>query len=71
MRTYSLYVEDDRSSVPTLLFVTANDDTALRRIAREELSGPHHHAVEAREGDRVVFRLPAPEDNDLSRVRRP
>ena len=57
MQTYALYIDDDRYSVPTLLFVTANDDTAVRRIAREKLSEPHHKAVEVLEGEQILVRL--------------
>ena len=57
MRTYTLYIEDDRYSVPTLLFVSASDDASARRIAREKLSDPHHLAVELREDERVICRL--------------
>jgi hypothetical protein len=57
MQTYSLYIEDDRYSVPTLLFVDAADDASALRTAREKLAKPHHMAIEVREGDRVVERV--------------
>jgi hypothetical protein len=57
VQTYALYVDDDRYSVPTLLFVTANDDTAVRRIACEKLSEPHHKAVEVLEGEQMLVRI--------------
>lgn len=57
MRTYALYIEDDRYSVPTLQFVTAAADDEVRRIAKELLAKPHHRKVEVREGDTVLFQL--------------
>jgi hypothetical protein len=57
VQTYALYIEDDRYSVPTLLFVTANDDSAIRRIANEKLSEPHHKAVEVLEGEQILVRI--------------
>ena len=57
MRTYSFYIEDDRYSVPTLLFVTTSDEAGARRVAREELADPHHLSVEVREDDELVFKL--------------
>jgi hypothetical protein len=66
VQTYALYIEDDRYSVPTLLFVTTADDAAVRRIAREKLSEPHHLAVEVRLDERVLFRL-APPSHDSDR----
>jgi hypothetical protein len=66
MRTYSLYIEDDRYSVPTLQFVTAGDDAEIRRLAEAMLAKPHHQSVEVREGDVVLFRLAA----EMSEARR-
>lgn len=67
MRNYTLYIEDDRYSVPPLEFVTAADDAA-RRIAREKLSNRHHLAVEVRENERVIGRNvpPAYGSDDLN-----
>ena len=61
MRTYSFYIEDDRYSVPTLLFVPAEDDRGARRLARTELDdSPHYRGIEVREDDRFLFRLVPP-----------
>lgn len=61
MHTYSLYVEDDRYSVPTLEFVTASDVTAALRVASAKLAdSPHHRGVEVREDDRFLIELKAP-----------
>jgi hypothetical protein len=57
VQTYALYVDDDRYSVPSLFFVTAEDEAALRRIGRQTLADPHHRSVEVRDGDRMLFRL--------------
>jgi hypothetical protein len=60
MQTYCLYIEDDRYSVPTLLFIIAADDAEAQRIAAEKLSEPHHLAVEVREVERELCRLVSP-----------
>jgi hypothetical protein len=57
MQTYTLFIDDDRYSVPTLQFVTADDAAAMWRIAREKLSEPHHLAVEVREGDLMLVHI--------------
>jgi hypothetical protein len=57
VQTYALYIEDDRYSVPTLLFVTANDDTAARRIACEKMSEPYHRGVEVLKGEQILVRI--------------
>jgi hypothetical protein len=61
VQTYALFIEDDRYSVPTLQFVTANDDTDVRRIACEKLAEPHHKAIEVREGDDMLARIERPD----------
>jgi len=55
--TYSFYIEDDRYSVPTLLFVDAADDASALRMARDKLAEPHHVAIEVRDGYRILERL--------------
>lgn len=63
MSTYSFYIEDERYSVPTLLFVSAKDAREARRLARDELArSAQRLMVEVRENDRFLFRLvqPAP-----------
>ena len=57
MRTFTFYIEDERYSVPTLLFVTTRDEAHARRLARQKLAEPHHLSVEVRDGDDVLFKL--------------
>jgi hypothetical protein len=57
VQTYALFIEDDRYTVPTLVFVTANNDTLVRRIACEKLSEPHHRAIEVLEGEQILVRI--------------
>ncbi|HZZ90441.1 MAG TPA: hypothetical protein VFE13_19085 [Caulobacteraceae bacterium] len=52
MRTFNLFIEDDRYTVPTLAFVTARDKRAALRLAMRRLEeSPHHLCVEVCEGD--------------------
>jgi hypothetical protein len=61
MKTYVLYVHDDRYTVPTMDTVTVSGDERARELAGQRLaSSPHYHAVELWEGDRLVERLEAP-----------
>jgi hypothetical protein len=58
---YALYVEDDRYSIPTLLFVTTRDATSVRRLARQKLrDSPHHLSVAVFDGDQPLFKLAPP-----------
>lgn len=58
MPTYTFYIEDNRMRVPTLLFETAKDEAAARRLARVRLAESRHQmGVEVWEGDRFLFRL--------------
>ena len=46
MQSYELYIEDDRYSVPTLLFVEAATKGRAKAIATTHLlSSPHHRSV--------------------------
>ena len=57
MRDYTLLIEDDRYSVPTLLMVTCGS-TRVREIALDRLrESPHHIAVDVLEADVPVFRI--------------
>jgi hypothetical protein len=55
METYTFYIEDDRYSVPTLMFVTTWGEDHARRLALDELAEPHHIAVEVRIDDEPLF----------------
>ncbi len=59
MRTFSLFIEDTRYSVPTLVLATVKDESRIRELARARLEeSPFHVAVEVREGDLYLFSLP-------------
>lgn len=58
MLTYSLFVEDTRYTVPTLLLVTVGDETGLRDLARKTLNDSEYHlAVAAWAEDAFLFSL--------------
>lgn len=58
MRTFTLYVQDDRYSVPTLVIAVARNLEAALVMARQELERSlHHGGIEVREGDELVGRV--------------
>ena len=58
MKTYILYVHDDRYSVPTLDTVTVGDDARATEIAARRLaSSPHYRAAEVWDDERLVCRI--------------
>ncbi len=60
MKTYTLYVEDDRYAAPTLLTVEARDDERVRELAQRRLAeSPHYLGVEIWEDDRLVDQVKA------------
>lgn len=57
MPFYSIYIYDDRYSVPTLDVVVALDDVQATEMAVEKLSNSSHYlAVEIFEGERLVYK---------------
>ena len=61
MKTYALYIHDDRYTVPTLDTITVGGDERARELAGDRLaSSPHYYATELWEGDRLVERLEKP-----------
>ena len=57
MKTYFLYVNDDRYSVPSLDSILAPDDARARDAAKAKLAAsPHYGAVEVWDDDRLVYR---------------
>ena len=57
MRTSSLYIEDDRYPVPTLVFVTVRDKARANEIAKGRLAASSHHlTVEVWEDGTLLFR---------------
>jgi hypothetical protein len=56
---YTLYIEDDRYSVPTIDILLAAGDLQARALAVERLgSSPHYSSVEVWAEDRHVCRVP-------------
>lgn len=58
MKTYFLYVHDDRYTVPNLDTLSVhNDQHAAEQAARRLASSAHYRAVEVWEDERLVCRL--------------
>jgi hypothetical protein len=63
---YTLYIEDDRYSTPTIDFLPAADEAHARGLAAARLaSSPHYLAVEVWSDERLVFRLSDPSEPPL------
>ena len=61
LKTYVLYVHEDRYSVPTLDSITVAGDELARAAAADRLaSSAHYRAVELWEDDRLVAKLEKP-----------
>jgi hypothetical protein len=59
LNVYTLYIEDDRYSVPTIDILQALDDAQALGLAAERLSAsPHYLAVEVWADERLVGRAP-------------
>jgi len=57
MRTFSVFIEDERYSVPTLMFVVAADELRARELAIRELDASKNHlSVEVQESGQFLFR---------------
>ena len=70
LKTYTLFIHDDRYSVPSLDAVGAVDDEAAAAVALARLGASHHyHAVEVWDGDRLVAQLE--EARSVSNVKPP
>lgn len=58
MPIYTLFIHDDRYSVPSLDAVTAADDRSVRTIATARLDGStHYQAIEIWDDEREVGRI--------------
>ena len=61
MKIYTLYIEDDRYSVPTLLTAELADDGRVVKYVTDLLaSSVHYLAADIWDGDRLLQRLPRP-----------
>lgn len=55
MRTYTCFLEDDRYSVPTLVFIDAPSDEHAALLARNELhESPFRKGFELVQDERIV-----------------
>ena len=69
MPIYTLYIDDDRYRVPTLLSEELVDDTrALAYIGQLFGKSPHYLAIEVWDGERQVTRSERPSASDRSRL---
>ncbi|HZC17765.1 MAG TPA: hypothetical protein VE309_13485 [Caulobacteraceae bacterium] len=58
MKTYILYIHDDRYSVPSLDAVTVRDDQRALEVVRDRLTvSPHYRQIEVWEDDRFIDRF--------------
>ena len=55
LKTYTLYIHDDRYSVPSLDAVTVRDDARAREVSQNRLMvSPHYRLIEVWEDDRFI-----------------
>jgi hypothetical protein len=67
LKTYTLYIHDDRYSVPSLDAVTVRDDERAREIGQNRLVvSPHYHLVEVWEDDRFIDKFARAIGTDLA-----
>jgi hypothetical protein len=60
LKTYTLFIHDDRYSVPSLDAVGAADDEAAAAVALARLGASHHYfAIEVWDGDRQIAQIDA------------
>ena len=58
MQTYEIYIQDDRYSVPTLVFASLEDRGAAKDRANDLLlESPHHISVEVCQAGTVLLTL--------------
>lgn len=61
MKTYTLYIHDDRYSVPSLDAVTVRDDERALEVAKDRLaSSPNYRLIEVWEDDRFIGKFERP-----------
>ena len=65
MQVFELYIDDDRSAVPSLLFVEAGSPQRVWAIAQRHLqSSPHFSRVEVFLGNEHLFGISAARCDD-------
>lgn len=58
MEALTLFIEDDRYTVPNLEFVLVNDTKKAQQLATERLiASPHHLSVSVHEHGREIVRV--------------
>jgi hypothetical protein len=61
MNDYSLFIEDDRYTVPTLVIITVANDARANEIALDHLNrSDHHRSVEVRTLAGIVSNIRRP-----------
>ena len=61
MKTYTLYIHDDRYSVPSLDAMTVRDDARALEVGQNRLAAsPHYHLIEVWEDDRFIGKFERP-----------
>jgi len=61
LKIYTLYIHDDRYSVPSLDAASAAEDALAEEVARARLvASPHYRAIEIWEDDRFVGKVERP-----------
>lgn len=67
MQAFQFYIQDDRYSVPSLLFVEARSPERAKAIALKHLeSSPHFRSIDVYLGDDRLFRLGGERNRDDS-----
>jgi hypothetical protein len=65
MQVFELYIDDDRSAVPSLMFVEAGSPQRVWAIAQRHLqSSPHFSRVEVYRGNEHLFGIRAGRRDD-------
>jgi hypothetical protein len=61
LKTYTLYIHDDRYSVPSLDAMTVRDDARALEVAKDRLAAsPNYRLIEVWEDDRFIDKFERP-----------
>jgi hypothetical protein len=66
VQDFQFLVTDDRYAVPSIMLVQTKDAASARHLAQRLLHDRHHHMVEVRQNEAILFTLS--EDEGDSRV---